>query len=244
MADEVKRDPEAEARLLRRHRHLSISTSSTCGTRSRRGPTSACARPPAYAHRPQGAQRGRDARRLPADRQHRAQELRVRAADRARPVRSRRRPRSCWPRPAIPNGFDAGDLYPWPPYFSTGEAIVNYLGAVGIKTRVRTMERAAFYAALGHARSSRALCMCINAVYGNASSRMSETVPSDGAFAYGGYPDVDDALQAAGARDRPEEARGDAAPDPADPARARRGSRRSTTTSGRAASGRASRTPR
>ena len=48
-----------------------------------------------------------------------------------------------------PNGFDAGDLYPWPPYFSTGEAIISYLGAIGIRTRLRTMERAAFYAALG-----------------------------------------------------------------------------------------------
>src|SRR6478672_7164635 len=47
-----------------------------------------------------------------------------------------------------PNGFDGGDLYPWPPYFSTGEAIANYLAAVSIKTRVRTMERAALYAAL------------------------------------------------------------------------------------------------
>ena len=33
--------------------------------------------------------------------------------------------------------------------------------------------------------------MCVNAVYGNAASRLSETVPSDGAFAYGGYPDID-----------------------------------------------------
>ena len=41
-----------------------------------------------------------------------------------------------------PNGFDGGDLYPWPPYFSTGEAITNYLGAVGIKTRLRTMAAA------------------------------------------------------------------------------------------------------
>ena len=47
-----------------------------------------------------------------------------------------------------PNGFDGGDLYPIPPYFATGEAIVNYLGAIGIKTRLRTMERAAFYSAL------------------------------------------------------------------------------------------------
>jgi len=90
-----------------------------------------------------------------------------------------------------PNGFDAGDLYPWPPYFSTGEAIISYLGAIGIRARLRTMERAAFYAALG-TKKLKGLCMCVNAVYGNASSRLSETVPSDGAFAYGGYPDIDD----------------------------------------------------
>jgi len=89
-----------------------------------------------------------------------------------------------------PNGFDAGDLYPWPPYFSTGEAATNYLGAVGIKTKVRTMERAAFYAALA-TKKLRGLCVCVNALYGNAASRLSETVPSDGAYAYGGYPDVD-----------------------------------------------------
>ena len=47
-----------------------------------------------------------------------------------------------------PNGFDAGDLMPSPPYFATGEAIVGYLGAVGIKTKLRTMERAAFFSAL------------------------------------------------------------------------------------------------
>ena len=89
-----------------------------------------------------------------------------------------------------PNGFDAGDLYPWPPYFSAGEAITNDLQAVGIKTKVRTMERAAHWAALA-SKKLKGLCMCVNAVYGNAASRISETVPSDGAFAYGGYPDID-----------------------------------------------------
>ena len=37
-----------------------------------------------------------------------------------------------------PNGFDAGELHPWPPYNSTGEAVGGYLGAVGIKARLRT----------------------------------------------------------------------------------------------------------
>src|SRR5262249_33875671 len=37
-----------------------------------------------------------------------------------------------------PNGFDAGDFYPWPPYFSMGEALAAYMQAVGIKTRIRS----------------------------------------------------------------------------------------------------------
>ena len=40
-------------------------------------------------------------------------------------------------------------------------------------------------------------------MYGNAASRIAETVPSDGAFAYGGYPDIDELYQKqAGERDR------------------------------------------
>jgi len=90
----------------------------------------------------------------------------------------------------FPNGFDAGDLHPWPPYFSAGESISNYLAAVGIRTRVRTMERAAFYSALG-TKKLKGLCMCVNAVYGNASSRLSETLASEGVYAYGAYPDIE-----------------------------------------------------
>jgi peptide/nickel transport system substrate-binding protein len=52
------------------------------------------------------------------------------------------------------------------------------------------MERAAFYSALA-SKKLKGLCMCVNAIYGNAASRLSEMVPSDGAYAYGGYPDVD-----------------------------------------------------
>ena len=43
-----------------------------------------------------------------------------------------------------PNGFDAGEFTPYPPYTGMGEAIVGYFGAVGIKMRIRTMERASF----------------------------------------------------------------------------------------------------
>ncbi len=90
-----------------------------------------------------------------------------------------------------PNGFDAGDLNPWPPYFSTGEAVANFLGAVGIRTRMRTMERAAFYSALA-AKKLKGLCVCMHQGHGNAASRLAETAPSDGTLAYGGFPDMDD----------------------------------------------------
>src|SRR5205814_581138 len=46
-----------------------------------------------------------------------------------------------------PNGFDGGDFDPYPPYFSAGEAIVGYLGAGGIRMKLRTMERVAFQTA-------------------------------------------------------------------------------------------------
>jgi peptide/nickel transport system substrate-binding protein len=89
-----------------------------------------------------------------------------------------------------PNGFDAGDVHPWPPYSSVGETVAGNLAAVGIRARVRTMERAAFYAALA-SKKLKGVCVCINAVYGNAASRLAQTVPADGAFAYGSYPDTE-----------------------------------------------------
>jgi len=89
-----------------------------------------------------------------------------------------------------PNGFDAGELHPTPPYFSMGESIVGYLGAVGIRTRMRTMERAAFLQA-HMAKKLRGVCMCVAADYGNAASRLANYAPSDGQYAYGGYPDLD-----------------------------------------------------
>jgi peptide/nickel transport system substrate-binding protein len=90
-----------------------------------------------------------------------------------------------------PNGFDAGDLYPYPPYFSMGEAVAGYLGAVGIKTKIRTMERAAFLSAWA-SKKLQGVCVCISALYGNAASRLSEFVPSTGMFSRGVDPDIDD----------------------------------------------------
>src|SRR5262249_36328623 len=43
-----------------------------------------------------------------------------------------------------PNGLDAGELYSDASYSSVAEAIANYLTTVGIRTKVRPLERAAF----------------------------------------------------------------------------------------------------
>jgi peptide/nickel transport system substrate-binding protein len=89
-----------------------------------------------------------------------------------------------------PNGFDGGDLHVTPPFHSRGEAVMNYYGAIGIKFRMRPMERAAFFSAWA-AKKLKGVCVCGSGLYGNAATRMSETVPSDGTYAYGGYPDID-----------------------------------------------------
>jgi peptide/nickel transport system substrate-binding protein len=89
-----------------------------------------------------------------------------------------------------PNGFDGGELHQVPPYYSMGEAIISYLGAIGIKLRMRPVERAAFFTAWG-SKKLKGVCVCAVALYGNAASRMSQVVPTSGNYAYGGYPDVD-----------------------------------------------------
>ena len=89
-----------------------------------------------------------------------------------------------------PNGFDAGEFHQLPPYFSLGEAIVGYLGGVGIRMKMRPMERAAYFSAL-QTKKLKGVCMCSNALYGNAASRMSELIPSSGTYAYGSYPDIE-----------------------------------------------------
>src|SRR5438132_2687780 len=93
-----------------------------------------------------------------------------------------------------PRGFDAGELVPIPPFFTTAEASVNYLNAVGIRVRMRPLERAAFYAAWRE-KKLRGLFLTAVGNSGNAASRVQEFMYSKGGYAYGGYPDIDDLFQ-------------------------------------------------
>src|SRR5262249_5523604 len=101
-----------------------------------------------------------------------------------------------------PNGFDAGELTPIPPFFTVGEAVLNSLQAIGIRARMRTLERAAFLSAWRE-KKLRGLFIVGGGTAGNAATRAGELICSQGAFASGGYPDIDTLCQPqAGERDR------------------------------------------
>jgi peptide/nickel transport system substrate-binding protein len=90
-----------------------------------------------------------------------------------------------------PNGFDAGDYACDVSYSSVAEAIANYLGAVGIRTRVRPMERAAFLSQWKD-RQIRGLLQAGAGGHGNAATRVQNYFVKDGLYAWGSHPDIDD----------------------------------------------------
>jgi peptide/nickel transport system substrate-binding protein len=101
-----------------------------------------------------------------------------------------------------PNGFDAGQFTAIPGFPTVAEAVVNDLNAAGIRVRLRQMERAAFYADW-QAKKLRGVFMTASGNSGNAASRVDTFIQSQGAYAYGGYPDIDELFrQQAGERDR------------------------------------------
>jgi peptide/nickel transport system substrate-binding protein len=93
-----------------------------------------------------------------------------------------------------PKGFDAGDLTPPPPIATIGESAANYLAAVGIKTRMRLMERAAFISAW-HEKKLKGIIMAVATMQGNAAMVIETLAVRGGFYAYGSYPDIDALFQ-------------------------------------------------
>ena len=92
-----------------------------------------------------------------------------------------------------PNGFDAGDYTCDVSFSDLAEAVVNHLKAVGIRTRIRPLERAAFFAQVRD-KKIRNLLQAANGAYGNAATRIQREMTSGG-FAFGTYPEIDDLFQ-------------------------------------------------
>jgi peptide/nickel transport system substrate-binding protein len=93
-----------------------------------------------------------------------------------------------------PNGFDAGDLTPLPPFTTFGEAVAGYLQAVGIRTRIRTMERATFLTAWREHKLTGVIVGIAGAA-GNAATRLEAYVTKGGIYSSGVLPEVEDLFQ-------------------------------------------------
>jgi peptide/nickel transport system substrate-binding protein len=89
-----------------------------------------------------------------------------------------------------PRGFDAGEIASDLTYAPTVEAVINALQPVGIRARLRALERAAYLRA-DQEKSFKRLARIGSAAAGNAATRIEAFVVSGGIRAYGGYPEID-----------------------------------------------------
>jgi len=93
-----------------------------------------------------------------------------------------------------PNGFDAGEYYTDSSYSNVGEAVLNYLGEVGIRAKLRPLERAAFFK--GYAdKVFKNMIQAGSGAFGNAATRLEAFVVKGGTYVYGNYPDIDALFQ-------------------------------------------------
>ena len=93
-----------------------------------------------------------------------------------------------------PNGFDAGEYSCDSSYSNLAEAITNNLQAVGIRTRLRPLERAAFFAAYSE-KKLKNIIQGASGAFGNAATRLEAFVVTGGVYVYGSYPDLDGLFQ-------------------------------------------------
>ncbi|HSF04713.1 MAG TPA: ABC transporter substrate-binding protein [Methylomirabilota bacterium] len=89
-----------------------------------------------------------------------------------------------------PGGFEAGDLWCDTSVCGYAEAVLNYLQAVGIRTKLRPLERAAMLSAFRE-KKLKNLVFTISGIFGNAATRVEAFAASGGVYAYGAYPDID-----------------------------------------------------
>jgi peptide/nickel transport system substrate-binding protein len=88
-----------------------------------------------------------------------------------------------------PGGFEA-DLWCDTSVCGYAEAVLNYLHAVGIRTKLRPLERAAMLSAFRE-KKLKNLVFTISGIFGNAATRVEAFAASSGVYAYGAYPDID-----------------------------------------------------
>jgi peptide/nickel transport system substrate-binding protein len=90
----------------------------------------------------------------------------------------------------FPNGFDAGEYYLDIAYANVQEAVANYFQQVGIRTKLRPVERASHWANYAD-KKYKNLAYTASGAFGNAATRLETFVVAGGAYVYGSYPEID-----------------------------------------------------
>jgi peptide/nickel transport system substrate-binding protein len=88
-------------------------------------------------------------------------------------------------------GFDGGEYYCDSSYANLAEAALNSLAEVGIRLKLRPIERAAFTKEYGE-KKYRNIIQGGSGAFGNAATRMETFVVKGGTYVYGSYPDIDE----------------------------------------------------
>src|SRR5205085_4224595 len=89
-----------------------------------------------------------------------------------------------------PKGFDAVEVATDVVFAPEAETVINGLQAIGIRARLRPMERASFYKA-DQEKQFKHLVRVGSGAAGNAATRIEAFVITGGIRSYGGYPDID-----------------------------------------------------
>ena len=90
----------------------------------------------------------------------------------------------------FPDGFDAGYYNCDGSYANLAEAANNYLGAVGIRAKLRPLERVSFDQQFRD-KKLKNIIQAGSGSFGNAATRFETFVVKGGAYVYGNYPDID-----------------------------------------------------
>lgn len=88
------------------------------------------------------------------------------------------------------NGFDAGDYYCDATYANLAEAVINNLQEVGIRAKLRPLERAAFFSGYGE-KKLKNIIQGSSGAFGNAATRLEAFAVKGGAYVYGSYPEIE-----------------------------------------------------
>jgi len=90
-----------------------------------------------------------------------------------------------------PGGFDAGEHYVDSSYSNFGEAVLDNLLAVGIRAKLRPLERAAFFEGYSNQKFKNGIIQAASAAFGNTATRLAAFLVKGGPYAYGNDTEID-----------------------------------------------------